>query len=143
MKTISNNIIINQNIEKVFEYTTNLKNNKFWQKNLLESEQTSTGILDKGSTYRFVHTFMSKKIEINGIITKFDKNTKCFSEFTSKFIKGDSSLIFEKLDHTTKFTLTGSVIFNNFIPCKTLLYKKAANYIKQDLKKLKKILESL
>ncbi len=79
MKTISNNIIINQNIEKVFEYTTNLKNNKFWQNNLLESEQTSTGILDKGSTYRVVHTFMSKKIEINGIITKFDKNTKCFS----------------------------------------------------------------
>ncbi len=143
MKTISNDIIINQNIKKVFEYTTNLKNNKFWQNNLLKSEQTSSGILTRGSTFKFIHKFMSKNIEIIGIITEFDKNDRCFSDFTSKFIKGNSKLIFKKLDNATQFTLSGSIIFNTFIPCKALLYKKADKHIKKDLGKLKKILESI
>ena len=68
MIDIEDSVIINQPVEKVFAFATNLENNICWQSDVILSEQTSEGPFGRGATYRLVNRFMGQFFDSEGVI---------------------------------------------------------------------------
>ncbi len=51
-------VLIDQPLEEVFAYITDVNNNSLWQSSTLETEQTSEGPIGVGTTYRSVSKFL-------------------------------------------------------------------------------------
>jgi uncharacterized membrane protein len=54
MTIVSSSIIINQPVDKVFDYVINVENHTAWHESLLEASVTPDGPIGVGSTYHYV-----------------------------------------------------------------------------------------
>ena len=137
-----NSVIINRPVRKVFEYVTNLNNNAKWQTDILELEMTSNGRLKLGSTYRCVNRFMGIRIETKGVITDYEVDRTCAFRITSGVVTGQSKFSFETADVSTKFTTAGELDLSYFKVGQRLVKHKIKKQMKNDMLRLKKILEN-
>ena len=135
-------VIIEQPLDVVFSFATDLGNNYLWQTDILEVEQTSNGPFGLGATYRCVNTFMGKRIETEGVVARFEPESKCTFQFLSGPATGQSSYLFEYTDGGTKFTATGEINLNVLSIGKWIVNHFVKEQIRKDLKKLKQILEN-
>ena len=135
-------IDINQPVETVFSFTTEINNNHLWQTDILEAEQTSEGDFGLGATYRCANEFLGRRIETEGVVSEFEPEKKCTFKFLSGDVTGESSYIFEPSDAGTRFTTLGDLNINMFSLGKWIVSHFAKSQIKGDLKKLKQILEN-
>ena len=133
---------IDQSIETVFSFTTEMNNNYLWQTDILEAKQTSEGDFGLGATYRCVNEFLGQRIETEGVISEYERERKCTFKFVSGDVTGESSYIFEPFGDGTRFTALGNLSFNLFSLAKWIVSHFAKAQIKDDLKKLKQILEN-
>ena len=137
-----NSVIINQPVNKVFEYVTNLNNNAKWQTDILELEMTSEGRFERGATYRCVNRFMGVRIETEGVITDYVVDRSCSFRITSGVVTGKSKFLFETANGSTKFTTAADLDLRYFKLGKRLVKHKIAKQLKNDMLRLKKILEN-
>ena len=137
-----NSVIINQPVNKVFEYVTNLDNNAKWQTDILELEMTSEGCFDLGSTYRCVNRFMGIRIETEGVITDYVIDRACSYRITSGAVTGESKFLFETAGGSTKFTTAADLDLRYFKLGKRLVKHKILKQLKNDMHRLKRILEN-
>ena len=137
-----NSVIINRPVNKVFEYVTNLNNNAKWQTDILELEMTSEGRFELGSTYRCVNRFMGVRIETEGVITDYVIDRACSFRITSGVVTGESQFLFETANGSTKFTTAADLDLRYFRLGKRLVKHKIAKQLKNDMLRLKKILEN-
>ena len=135
-------VVIDQPVDTVFSFATDLRNNGLWQTDIVVAEQTSDGPFGSGATYRCVNKFMGQRIETEGIITEFEPQKKCGFKFISGPIIGESSYIFEPISETTRFTATGDLNLNLLSIAKWIVSYFAKEQIRNDLKRLKQILEN-
>ena len=135
-------VVIQQPVETVFTFVTDLNNNTQWQTDVLEVEQTSDGPFGPGATYRFVNKFLGKRIEAKGVVSEYEPERKCSFKFTSGSIAGESSFIFEPVSHGTKFTTTGELTLSLFRLIGWVVSRTAREQIKKDLQRLKQVLEN-
>jgi uncharacterized membrane protein len=137
-----NSVIINQPVATVFEFVTDLKNNPQWQTDILELEVTSEGRLELGSTYRCVNRFMGKRFETEGVITEYVPGRTCSFRIVSGSVTGESNFFFEAMDGATRFT-TAAVLDLGFFKLGSIIVKRKINQqLKNDMLKLKIILEN-
>jgi uncharacterized membrane protein len=137
-----NSVIINQPINKVFDFVTNLNNNTQWQTDILELEMTSEGRFERGSTYRCVNRFMGQRIETEGVITDYVLHQTCSFRITSGSVTGESNLLFEAVDGATKLTTTANLDLRYFKMGKIFVKRKIYKQLKNDMFQLKRILEN-
>lgn len=137
-----NCVVINQPIEKVYMFVTDLKNNAKWQTDILELEMTSEGPLGIGSTYRCVNRFMGKRLETEGVITEYVPDKTCSIRITNGSVRGVNSFLFEVVDGGTKVTAVGQLDMGYFKLAKILVNRKVNQQLKKDMLKLKRILEN-
>jgi uncharacterized membrane protein len=137
-----NSVIINQPVNKVFDFVTNLNNNAKWQTDILELEMTSEGRFELGSTYRCVNRFMGKRIETEGVISNYVPNQSCSFRITSGSVNGESNFFFEAVDGATKFTTTADLDLRYFKLGKIIVKHKIYKQLKNDMLQLKRILEN-
>jgi uncharacterized membrane protein len=137
-----NSVVINQPVRMVFDFVTDLNNNPRWQSDILELEMTSEGCFELGSTYRCVNRFMGKRLETEGVITDYIPDRACAFRITSGSVSGESNFIFEAVDGGTKFTTTADLNLGHFKLGKILLKRKIDKQLKNDMLKLKKLLEN-
>ncbi len=142
MVRFNESIHIRRPVRNVFSYITDLKNNKQWQSDVLDVEQTSNGPFEVGATYRCVNRFMGHVIETEGIISEYAPQKKCSFKFTSGPVTGESSFIFEPEKDGTKFTTTGELDIGMFRLAGFIVRRAAKTQIKKDLLKLKQVLEN-
>jgi hypothetical protein len=135
-------IDIEQPVETVFTFTTEIDNNHLWQTDILEAKQTSEGDFGLGATYRCVNEFLGRRIETEGVISEFEPEKKCTFKFLSGDVTGESTYIFEPSEGGTRFTTLGDLNMNLFSLGKWLISHFAKSQIKADLKRLKQILEN-
>ena len=135
-------VIIQQPIETVFTYTTDLNNNTQWQTDVLEVKQTSDGPFGPGATYRCVNKFLGKRIEANGVVSEYEPERKCSFKFTSGPVTGESSYIFEPVSDGTQFTTTGELTLSLFRLAGWIVNRMVREQIKNDLQRLKQVLEN-
>ena len=141
MIDIEDSVIINQTVEKVFAYATNLENNMCWQSDVILSEQTSEGPFGRGATYRLVNRFMGQFFDSEGIISEYVPNEICTYCFTAGPVSGESRFIFEAVHGGTRFLTRSNIELKNLKMLGFLVKRKARHQVRNDLQKLKKILE--
>jgi len=142
MIKVENSVFIQQPVGKVFEFVTDLNNNYKWQTGILELAITSEGPLELGSTYRCVNRFMGKRIETEGVITDYVPDRACCFRITSGSVSGDSSFLFEARNGATKFTAAAEIDLRFFGLGKIFIKRKIFSQLKNDMLKLKNILEN-
>jgi hypothetical protein len=137
-----NSVWIKQPVETVFKFVTDFNNNTLWQTDILLMEMTSAGHFGQGSTYRCVNRFMGISIETEGLVTEFEPHRRCCIQITSGIVTGTSSLDFEPLDGSTRFTTSGNLDLTHFKLAKFLVKRKINQQLKHDMLNLKAILEN-
>lgn len=142
MIDIEDSVIINQPVGKVFAFVTNLENNVSWQTNVILSEQTSEGPFGRGATYRVVNRFMGQFFDSEGIISEYVPNEICTYRFTAGMVAGESRFIFEAVHGGTRFLTRSNIEIKNLKMLGFVVKLKARHQVRNDLQKLKKILEN-
>ena len=142
MINIEESVTIARPVERVFTFATDFENNTRWQTNVILTEQTSEGPLGEGTTYRLVNRFMGKHFDSNGIISEYIPNQICSYRFVSGPVGGSSSFIFEPVNGGTRFITKGAIELKNFKSVGILARHKARRQVRNDLQKLKRILEN-
>ncbi|MEN8760304.1 MAG: SRPBCC family protein [Desulfobacterales bacterium] len=142
MIDIEDSVIINQPVEKVFAFATNLENNICWQSDVILSEQTSDGPFGRGATYRLVNRFMGQFFDSEGIISEYVTNELCTYCFTAGPVAGESRFIFEAVDGGTRFLTRSNIELKNLKILGFVVKRKARHQVRNDLQKLKIILEN-
>jgi uncharacterized membrane protein len=137
-----NSVMINQPVATVFEFVTDLKNNPKWQTDILELELTSEGRLELGSTYRCVNRFMGKRIKTEGVITEYVPDRTCSFRIVAGSVTGVSNFFFEAVDGATRFTTAAELDLGFFKLGKIIVKRKINQQLKNDMLKLKNILEN-
>ena len=142
MIKVENSVVIIQPVGRVFEFVTNLKNNAKWQTDILELAKTSEGPFELGSTYRCVNLFMGKRIETEGVITEYVPDRACAFRITSGSVTGESSFLFNAMNGATKFTTAAELDLGLLSLGSIIVKRKIYAQLKNDMLKLKAILEN-
>lgn len=142
MITIEDSIYIDRPVRQVFSYATDLNKNAHWQSEVLLTEQTSRGPFGEGATYRLVNRFMGQRLELEGVVSKFVPNERCTYRILSGPVRGENSFIFESVNGGTRFTTRGLLELKTLKIAGFLVGRKARRQVKNDLQKLKDILEN-
>jgi uncharacterized protein YndB with AHSA1/START domain len=74
MATVSSTTLINQPVEKVFEYVVNVANHKSWQAGILEATVTPPGPVNLGSMYNYTSEVMGRRIQSQMKVTGYVPN---------------------------------------------------------------------
>lgn len=142
MSKIETSIEINRPVEDVFTYITTFDNNHFWQGAFISYEQLEGNGPEVGARYRNVNRFLGLKIESESLITEIVPGSHCRFELSSRFIAGNSVLLFESLGSGTRVTVTGEIQFPFFKLTGKRALKKFKKQLETDLHKLKNLLEA-
>ena len=142
MLKFKESVVIDQPVERVFSFATDLNNNVRWQSEVLEVAQTSAGPFGLGATYRCVNKFMGRRVETEGLIFEYEPQKKCSFKFTSGPVTGESSFLFEPVESGTMFTTTGELNLGFFSLTQWIVRRVAKELIQKDLMKLKHVLEN-
>ncbi len=137
-----NCIVINKPAEQVFEFVTDPRNNAKWQTDILELEITSENYSGLGATYRCVNRFMGRRIESENKITDYAAGKACCIRITNGVLTGKCSMFFTRLEDGTKFTASGTLDMRYFKLLKMIATRKINQQIKEDMLRLKYILEN-
>ena len=142
MIKLEDNVIIHQSPDKVFAFTTDIKNNPRWQSDILEIEQITHGTFGRGSAYRCVNIFMGQRFESEATVSEYIPTQKCSYQIKAGSINAENSFIYEPINGSTKFT-TRINLRLGFLSLAAGLFKRTAKeQIKNDLNRLKNILEN-
>ena len=137
-----NSVIISQPVEQVFEFVTNPRNNAKWQTDILELEIISENHFGLGATYRCVNRFMGRRIESENEITDYAPGKACCIRITNGVLTGKCSMSFKTFEDRTKFTASGNLDMRYFKLLKMIATRKINQQIKEDMLRLKYILEN-
>jgi len=137
-----NSIVINKPVEQVFEFVTNPRNNAKWQTDILELEIISENHFGLGATYRCVNRFMGKRIESENRVTNYIADKACCIRITNGVLTGNCSMSFTRFEGGTKFTASGNLDMRYFKLLKMIATRKINQQIKEDMLRLKYILEN-
>jgi uncharacterized protein YndB with AHSA1/START domain len=136
------NTHINRPVEQVFAFTTDSKNLRAWQSDLVENEQLTEGPMRVGIRFREVRRTGPRQSEIHAEITVFETN-KRFATKTLTKPQVTVSYAFDSEDGGTRITYNFTMMTSGFM---RLLEPMLASSIKKDsesdFEKLKHILES-
>ena len=106
MTTVSVSTIINQPVDKVFEYMIDVENHKDWQAGLKEATVTPSGPVGVGSIYHYKTEVMGHLMETQMEVTAFEEN-KMWSVKTIGVPKSvEMSYLFEAVDSNMKLTIS-------------------------------------
>jgi len=143
MIKLEDSVIIHRSPDKVFAFTTDMKNNPKWQSDIVEIEPITNGVSGRGSMYRCVNIFMGQRFESEATVSEYIPAQKCSYQIKAGSINGENSFIYEPLNGSTKFT-TRVRLRLGFLALAGGLFKRTAKeQIKKDLNRLKNILENV
>ncbi|HUS15710.1 MAG TPA: SRPBCC family protein [Chloroflexia bacterium] len=74
MAAVSSSVTINQPVEKVFEYVTNVDNHKAWQAGIMDAAIEPKGPAALGSIYKYGTNVMGKRYDSQMQISAFEPN---------------------------------------------------------------------
>ena len=76
MASASATTVINQPVEKVFSYVTQVENHKAWQAGILDAQVSPAGPIAVGSTYTYTSEVLGRKMQTAMQVSQFEANRK-------------------------------------------------------------------
>ena len=137
-------VVIDRPVEEVFAFATDPNNDPLWLSTTLETERTSEGAVDVGTTFRNVSKFLGRRIETTMQVTENDPPHKQCVRITSGPIPGEGCYLFESTDGgSTRFTQTFEAEVGGFFRlAEPLVGRALRRQTEADMATLKDLLES-
>lgn len=145
MLRLEKSVVINQPIEKVFEFVGNPENDSLWQTQIQEAKITSDGPIGVGSTTSQTAHFLGRGIETTGEITKYERNRMFAWKSTSGPIPGEGQTTVEaEGEGQTKVTIMANLDIGGFFKlAEPLVARSGRRQIEANMANLKDILEAV
>jgi uncharacterized protein YndB with AHSA1/START domain len=137
-------VVIERPIEEVFAFVTDPNNDPLWQSTSLETEQTSEGPVDAGTTFRNTSKFLGRRIDSTYEVTENDPPHKQCVRITSGPIPGSGCYLFEPANGgSTRFTQIFEAEAGGFFRlAEPLVARAIRRQMEADMETLKDLLES-
>jgi hypothetical protein len=136
-------VVIQRPLEEVFAFLADLENWSVWRPDLRESEQTSRGPLDVGTTFRQALDVGGQRMELFCEVTEYEKNRQLSLDYARDGLWFGLTFYFEPAEGGTRITGKGagrmSGLSSLFEP---LVDREVNQQIKTSLDDLKSLLES-
>jgi uncharacterized protein YndB with AHSA1/START domain len=137
-------IVIDRPVEEVFAFLTDPNNDPLWQSTTLETERTSEGEVDVGTTLRNVSKFLGRRIETTMEIIENEPPRRQCVRITSGPIPGEGCYLLEPAEGgSTRFTQTFEAEVGGFFRlAEPLVGRAISRQTEADMATLKDLLES-
>jgi carbon monoxide dehydrogenase subunit G len=137
-------IIINRRVEEVFAFVTDPRRLPVWNSAISDSEVTSDGPIDEGSTFRVSASFLGKRFDTDLVITAHEPHRRSCIRATSGPIPAFSGCyVVESAEGGTRFTQTVEAELGRFFGlAESLVVRAAVRHMEADMQTLKDLLES-
>ena len=137
-------VVIERPVEEVFAFVTDPNNDPLWQSTSLETEQTSEGPVDVGTTFRNTSKFLGRRIDSTYEVTENDPPNKQCVRITSGPIPGEGCYLYEPADGgSTRFTQNFEAEVGGFFRlAEPLVARAIRRQMEADMATLKDLLES-
>lgn len=99
---IQQSTVINQPVENVFSYVTDIEKLPQWAGEIVEARVTSDGPVDVGTTWTGVIKALGRKMENLHEISEYEQNRKFSMRIISGPVTGEATYSFETLGNGTK-----------------------------------------
>jgi uncharacterized protein YndB with AHSA1/START domain len=106
MTTVSASITINQPVDKVFDYVTDVENHKAWQAGILDATVTPSDPIGVGSTYHYTTDVMGRRMETHLEVTAYEKDKLWSVKTTGVPQSVEMVYLFEAVDNNTRLTIS-------------------------------------
>jgi uncharacterized protein YndB with AHSA1/START domain len=104
--SVSSSITINQPVEKVFAYVTNVENHKSWQEGILDARLSPAGTVNVGSVYTYTSKVMGRQMETHLKVSAFEPNKTWSIQTTGVPTPVDTIYRFEDAGGKTNLTIS-------------------------------------
>lgn len=142
MITIEKSIHINKPAAQVFIFVSNFANDAKWQKDLIRSEQTSSGPMAVGTTGLYVQKFAGKEMKNDVVVTAYDPPKRYDFKTTSGPVQFEGGMTLEDMGGGTHLTVKMKGEPGGFFKlAEGMLQKELEKTIERDLANLKVVLE--
>jgi uncharacterized membrane protein len=137
-------VVIDRPVEEVFAFTTDPNKDALWQSTTLETEQTSEGAVDVGTTLRSTAKFLGRRIETTMEVTENEPPRRQCVRVTSGPIPGVGCYLFESDEGgSTHFTQTFEFEVGGFFKlAEPLVGRAIRRQTEADMATLKDMLEA-
>ncbi len=106
MASVASTIVINQPVDKVFDYVTDVKNHKAWQAGILDATVTPDGPIGVGSTYHYTSKVMGRQMETQMQVSAFEQNKQWNITTVGVPTPVTTAYYFEADGNATKLTIS-------------------------------------
>lgn len=137
-------VVIDRPVEEVFAFATDPNNDPLWQSTSLETQQTSEGPVDVGTTFHNTSKFLGRRIESTYEVTENEAPHRQCVRVTSGPIPGSGCYLFESADGgSTRFTQTFEAEVGGFFRlAEPLVGRALRRQMQADMETLKDMLDS-
>ena len=143
MIKVEYSVVINQPVEEVFSFMSNVENNPLWVSGVLETKLTSPGPMAVGSTGTDVRQFLGRRMESTWEVTEHEANKKSAFKVASGPMPFEGVWTFEPVEGGTKVTFVAQGEPGGFFKlAEPLVGRIAKRQIENDHDNLKDLLEA-
>jgi uncharacterized membrane protein len=141
---VEKSVVINQPVEKVFDFVSNAENEPLWRTEIQESRVTSEGAFGVGSIVNQTASFMGRRFEAVGEMTEYEPNQIAAWKLISGPFSGDGKTTYEaKGDNQTIVTISSNFDIGGFFKlAEPLVARSGRRQTEANLANLKDILEA-
>jgi uncharacterized protein YndB with AHSA1/START domain len=143
MARIEASVEINRPIDQVFAYVIDIKNLSKWEPTILEVEQTSSGQIGIGTTFKGVNKVMGRRMPFTSKVTDYEPNKKWNESISSGSTLIDLYWTFDSIGGGTKFIEVYDMKIGGFLRLFSfMIVGSTRKQLKLDLINLKRLLET-
>jgi uncharacterized protein YndB with AHSA1/START domain len=139
-------IVINQPVEKVFDYVSNPANLPEWQgppTEIRDLQQSTPGELREGDRFTTVLEFLGRRYETPTEVSAYEPNRRLSYRGTGGPVPTEITFIFEEVAGGTRFTHSQEVEPGGFFGLAESLFEmEAKQQLRNDLQTLQNLLEA-
>jgi len=109
MASASSSIVINQPVDKVFGYITNVANHTAWQAGILSATITPNGPVALGSIYHYTTEVMGRRYETQMQVSGFEQDKKWAVKTIGVPRSVETVYLFEAIGNITRLTISSDL----------------------------------
>jgi uncharacterized protein YndB with AHSA1/START domain len=141
MTTVSASITINQPVDKVFDYVTDVENHKAWQAGILDATVTPSGPIGVGSTYHYTTDVMGRRMETQLEVTVYEKDKKWSVKTIGVPQSVEMAYLFEIVGDNTQLTISMELAGGYPAAAEAMVKQQTQKNFEDQCNKIKKMLE--
>jgi hypothetical protein len=143
MSRIEESVEITCPVEKAFAFTTDAASWSKWQTMIPDAEQTSTGPVVVGTTFKGTNHLMGRTMKWTAQVIEYEKNKKFGKNITSGSVFIEQHNTYDPVKDGLKFTIVYDTKVNGFLKILSpMIVSSMQKELKKSLGNLKQILEA-